>query len=276
MRIALLLLPVLFLVACAGGASLKELRSVQPQGSPFSKAVSAEYLKLAEYKEQQGDWMGSQYYADKGLRSAYGSEVRVDPIPPQTDIGMDRYAELTHGLEIYQRYAGESAKAAQTALAARAHVLFDCWIGEVAKHANQDDIAYCQDEFYKAVQHLDDAQTPVGKTPVVSTSYLLFFDWDSTSLTADAIHKIQQIVTDIRQMGKVEVTINGHTDRSGEESYNLELSQRRAEAVRNMLVSGGIAQALISVFAFGESDPAMPTADGVKEPQNRRVEVFVE
>lgn len=275
MRFVLLLLPVLFLAACAGGESLKELRSVQPQGTPFNKAISAEYLKLAEYKEQQEDWMGSQYYADKGLRAAYGSTVNVDPIPPQTDIGMDRYAELTHGLEIYNRYANETAQSTQTAIAARAHVLFDCWIGEVAKHANQQDIEYCEVEFYKAVQYIKDGGQP-AKSPMVSTSYLLFFDWDSTNLTADAMSKVKQLISDIRQMGNVEVTINGHTDRSGEESYNLELSQHRAEAVRNLLTGGGIAQAIISIFAFGESDPAVPTADGVKEQRNRRVEVFVE
>ena len=276
-RFLLLTVTVFILAACSGGESLQKLRAVSPTGTPFSKAISAEYLKLSEYWEQKQSWMSSQYYADKGLRSAYGEDVQIDPIAPQSSIGMDRYAELTQGFELYQKYAGETARTTQPELAARAHVLFDCWIGQVNKHANQEDIDYCQKEFYTALNYLNgNAAKPAGKTPVVSTSYLLFFDWNSTNLTADAINKVKQIVNDIHQMGNVQVTINGHTDRSGSESYNLTLSQHRAESVRDLLVNGGIAQAIISLFAFGESDPAVPTADGVKEERNWRVEVFIE
>ncbi|MFO1243460.1 MAG: OmpA family protein [Rickettsiales bacterium] len=277
MRHFLILLAVLTVTACSTTDSLKTLRTIQPVGTPYNRALSGEYLKLSEYLEEQADWTTSQYYAEKGLRTAYGERVNFDAIPSERVIGSETYNELSQGVKLFTTYGVPQANSAQPELAARAQVLLDCWIGEIAKQEGSDALDYCQQQFYNAIGALKNlTEKPEGKAPVVSTSYLLFFDWDSTRLTTDALKKITQIMKDIHDMGKVSVTINGHTDRSGEESYNMELSQQRAEVVRDMLVKGGIAETLISLFAFGESDPAVPTADGVKEPENRRVEVFVE
>jgi len=65
----------------------------------------------------------------------------------------------------------------------------------------------------------------------------------------------------------------GHADRSGSTSYNVGLSQRRADAVRSYLSARGVPDTRISSEAFGESQPRVPTADGVRELQNRRVEI---
>lgn len=267
----------LLVAACSTTASLEKLRTVEPVGTPFNKALSNEYLKLSEYMQEQAEWTTSQYYADKGLRSAYGENVAIDAVPAAVVIGPEVHDELTQGVQLFSQYAATPAGAAQPDLSARAQVLLDCWIGESKKQAKPDNVDYCQQQFYNAIERLKTSgEKPEGKMPVVSTSYLLFFDWDSTRLTTDAVKKVTQILADITEMGNVTVTINGHTDRSGDESYNMELSQQRAEVVKDILLKGGVAEAIISLFAFGESDPAVPTADGVKEPENRRVEVFVE
>lgn len=268
---------VFIMAACSTTASLEKLRTVEPVGTPYHKSLSNEYLKLAEYMEEQAEWTTSQYYADKGLRSAYGETVNIDAIPAAPIIGPEAHNELTEGVQLFRQYAATPSASNQPDLSARAQVLLDCWIGESRKQVNARNVDYCQQQFYNAVALLKSAgEKPQGKMPVVSTSYLLFFDWDSARLTQDAVKKVTQILADIAEMGNVSVTINGHTDRSGDESYNMELSQERAEVVKGMLLKGGVTEAIISLFAFGESDPAVPTADGVKEPENRRVEVFVE
>ena len=71
------------------------------------------------------------------------------------------------------------------------------------------------------------------------------------------------------------VTIAGHADRSGPAAYNVRLSARRAQTVRDALVARGISADMISTEAFGETAPAKPTADGVREPLNRRSEVVI-
>ena len=65
----------------------------------------------------------------------------------------------------------------------------------------------------------------------------------------------------------------GHTDTSGSTQYNMGLAQRRNSSVRDYLSARGIPDGRISSEAFGESQLRVPTADGVRELQNRRVEV---
>jgi outer membrane protein OmpA-like peptidoglycan-associated protein len=69
--------------------------------------------------------------------------------------------------------------------------------------------------------------------------------------------------------------VNGYTDSSGTPKYNQALSLRRANTVANELVKDGVARGEIDIKGFGETHPLVPTADGVREPQNRRVEIIL-
>ena len=71
------------------------------------------------------------------------------------------------------------------------------------------------------------------------------------------------------------VVVTGHTDRSGSDAYNMRLSERRAKAVADALVGLGVGQDKLSVDWKGESQPAVPTPDGVKEPLNRRATIGI-
>jgi outer membrane protein OmpA-like peptidoglycan-associated protein len=71
------------------------------------------------------------------------------------------------------------------------------------------------------------------------------------------------------------IEVAGHADRSGSPQYNMGLSRRRADNVAAELVRQGISRNEIAVTAFGETRPLVPTADGVREPQNRRVEIVL-
>ena len=73
--------------------------------------------------------------------------------------------------------------------------------------------------------------------------------------------------------GSARVVLSGHADRSGSDQYNVGLSQRRADNVRQYLAGRGVPEGAMTTEAFGESRPLVETADGVREPQNRRVEI---
>lgn len=109
----------------------------------------------------------------------------------------------------------------------------------------------------------------------VSRSYLVFFDWDKAVLTTRA----KQIVADAAAAaGRVQVTrieVNGYTDASGTAQYNNNLSIARAKAVMAELVKDGIPSRSIAIMGYGETHPLVPTATGVREPQNRRVEIIL-
>lgn len=102
---------------------------------------------------------------------------------------------------------------------------------------------------------------------------MVFFEFDSSRLTPEATNVLQQAVEKFRQGGNPSIIVEGHADRSGTDQYNQALSKRRADAVKSYLQRNGISDSNISVEAFGESRPLVETADGVREPQNRRVEI---
>ncbi len=112
--------------------------------------------------------------------------------------------------------------------------------------------------------------------PVVAPSFMVFFDWDRSTLSAQALNTIKQAADAFKSKGNARITATGHTDRSGPESYNMALSLRRANAVKDALVRDGVPATAISVVGKGESDPLVPTADGVREPQNRRVVIVIQ
>jgi OOP family OmpA-OmpF porin len=119
------------------------------------------------------------------------------------------------------------------------------------------------------------ATPQVAPAPAPARTYLVFFDWDRADLTSRAREIIGEAANNARRVQSTRIEVAGHADRSGTPQYNQRLSQRRAEAVANELVSRGIGRNEISVSAYGESRPLVPTADGVREPQNRRVEIVL-
>jgi hypothetical protein len=116
---------------------------------------------------------------------------------------------------------------------------------------------------------------PPPPQPAQATSFMVFFDWDRSNLSQQAETTIGQAANAFKQTGAARVVATGHADRSGPENYNMALSLRRANAVKDSLVRNGVPAGAIQVIGRGESQPLVPTADGVREPQNRRVEIVV-
>ncbi|WP_342238030.1 OmpA family protein [Inquilinus sp. OTU3971] len=103
---------------------------------------------------------------------------------------------------------------------------------------------------------------------------LVFFDSGSAQLDQRAVDYLDRMEPATWFSCADAVAITGHADRVGSAASNLELSLRRAETVRNALVARGVPDSLLSVHGAGETDPFVPTADGVARPENRRVEIL--
>ena len=113
----------------------------------------------------------------------------------------------------------------------------------------------------------------VGTVP--SRTYLVFFDWDRADLTDRARQIIAEAAQATTRVQTTRIEVSGHTDKSGTARYNAGLSVRRAQNVAAELVRLGVPRQAITVQGFGESRPLVQTADGVREPQNRRVEIVL-
>lgn len=101
----------------------------------------------------------------------------------------------------------------------------------------------------------------------------MFFEWDKSDITAEAASILDSAVGAYSSCGQAKVMLAGHADKSGTPKYNIGLSERRNASVRAYLTGKGIPDGVISSQAFGESAPRVETADGVRELQNRRVEI---
>ncbi|HET8997066.1 MAG TPA: OmpA family protein [Acetobacteraceae bacterium] len=122
------------------------------------------------------------------------------------------------------------------------------------------------------------APTPAAApAPAVqpSRSYLVFFDWDKANLTPRARQIIHEAADNSTHVQYTQIQVNGYTDTSGSAQYNQRLSVRRADAVASELVRDGVPRNAISIQGFGETHLLVPTGEGVREPQNRRVEIII-
>ena len=121
------------------------------------------------------------------------------------------------------------------------------------------------------------APAPVAApAPAPAKTYLVFFDWDKYNLTPRATEIISEAASDSHTNGVTTINVSGYTDTSGTPVYNQGLSERRARAVAAQLVADGVSSSEISIHAFGETHLLVPTGPGVREPQNRRVEIVLQ
>ena len=109
----------------------------------------------------------------------------------------------------------------------------------------------------------------------ITRTYLVFFDWNRADLTDRARQIISDAAAARTSARATRIEVAGHADRSGTDRYNQALSLRRAETVAAELGRRGVSRSDIDIQAYGESRPLVSTADGVREPQNRRVEIVL-
>lgn len=103
----------------------------------------------------------------------------------------------------------------------------------------------------------------------------IFFDWNMDTPLPEGASTISTLTQTAAQCGWKRFAVTGYTDTSGGNKYNDGLSMRRARNVAGLMSQGGIAMDAMTVNGLGETQLKIETADGVREPMNRRVEVTV-
>ena len=112
--------------------------------------------------------------------------------------------------------------------------------------------------------------SPPPPPPPPTREFTVYFDFNSVTLTAEARAVVQQAAAAARSAPLTHITVTGHTDTVGSAEYNQRLSERRAVVVRDELIKDGVPADEIAARGVGKNELALPTADGVKEPRNRR------
>ncbi len=269
-------LMVLGLSAC-GTMEIDEVRTVEPAGADFNKALTREYQELSRFEaDEMFDWIDAAEYARKGLAAARGEAV-----PPfelkDWNLPADKVDELADARATLMDLFAKGARERLPAAAADAQGKFDCWVEQQEENHQFDHIAACREAFYAAIDILKEEDTggDTMGTVLPPKFHVIFFEWDSDELDRVGYKVLDNAVAAINAHNS-SATIVGHADSSGSKAYNDKLSERRSMNVRQAIIDEGIAAGKLTATHRGEADLAVPTDDGVKMRANRRATIIID
>ncbi|MEE9139325.1 MAG: OmpA family protein [Alphaproteobacteria bacterium] len=284
--------PLILAALALGMLAVYETPAAAAVASEFNQALHGEYMARAARERAENHHVAADLFTSKAQAAAANEYVSPEN-PRDYEIPPEYFGELYDARVRLMRALDRGGRAALPAVAASAQKNYDCWVEEQEENIQPLHIAACKEAFLAALARVEPlvAEPEPGPAPIrphmviaapmpapmpapaVARSYLVFFDWDKSDLTAEARNIIRTAAANAAAARAGRVTVTGHTDTSGTDRYNMGLSVRRAEAVKTELVRQGIGGATTDVLARGELDPLVATPDGVREPQNRRAEI---
>ena len=294
-----LILPIISLIIFLGGcsASYKQLSKMEnKEPKNFQEHLLSEYKKRASFEaEEMHDWNSAKLYSEKALKSLETDEIYPEKISywkiPEENINEIKIA-YDNLMTIYK-----DAKNIDPFNLARAISSLDCWSEQQEENWQTWDINSCKNDFLNAMHNIyenistqkneqetsnnkdnnlenetKDEVTIVTKNENKELMQIIYFDFDQFNLSDVSKDKIKKFLNNYRSVIN-EFLVLGHTDTKGTNKYNLSLSIKRAEVVKEILINYGINQNSIKILGRGEESLALDTPDDTKQPANRRVEI---
>ncbi len=251
------------------GRDIENLRGAEAKGDTFTRKLTEEYRRIVLFEaDRMYDWRDAGHFARKGLRAADGEAVAPETIESR-DLPADHVDELTAAHAELVGLLGANASTKFPMLAGLAQGGFDCWIEQQEENIQPDHIAACRNQFHDSIQALKAAMAPKPVpiaepapapppppvAPMAPESFIVYFDFDSTELSAAGNDVLESVTRARQKMDVKSFAVTGHADRTGPEAYNLALSLRRANAVLEVLTAHGINASTISLAGRGETEP---------------------
>ena len=288
------LICLLFLWSCS--ASYKELSNMEEKNpANFQEYLHNEYkLKATFEAEEMHDWNSAKLYSEKALKSLetdkiYPEEVSYWKLPDEN------VEEITIAYDNLMSIYND-AKVIDPMNLAKAISSLDCWSEQQEENWQTWDINSCKEDFLKTMHNIyekiaseekiignndqisklenttSDDVTIVTKNKTNEVMQIIYFDFDKFNLSNVSKNKINSFIT--KNGSQInEYLVIGHTDTKGSKNYNLSLSIKRAEVVKEILIDYGIKSSSIKILGRGEETLAIQTPDDTKQPANRRVEI---
>jgi len=261
---------------------------LEANGLAFNQGLYAGYAELSDERSESwflpNDWdfVDAELFNHKA-RTAKKNSVVLPDAPMDRDLTEEQAATFQNALERLRRSFDRGARYLAPQDASFAQVKYDCWI-EATEDGRVGDAESCRSEFESAMAAVEaqanyalteiDYSVPAPAMAAPTPQQLQFialFNFDSTEYAPGNATIVREALDAILASSQTNVEIVGHADRSGPVAYNQTLSERRANRVIEELVSGGVDPVRISGRAVGETQPLIPTADGVREEGNRAV-----
>jgi outer membrane protein OmpA-like peptidoglycan-associated protein len=253
-----------------------------PAGGGFIQETAHDYAGLANYLAHhgaiyEGDWVDVDYFSRKGIAAERGELV-----PPEDNANWAIPLEQPYGFRTQMAQArvrlvtdlDNGGRDRFPGLAARAQVAYDCWIERTEDDWAKEIDGQCHKDFIATITALEQALN--GKAvaaPSAAHQYNVYFEFDRANLTPEGRQVVDAVAQAAKGQPNVTIHLVGKADLTGTDPYNMALSHRRADSVRATLRADGIDSRRVEESWVGERQPPVSTAQGVREPRNRVVEV---
>jgi len=254
-------------------------------GTDFNTCLAAEYQDRATSEAYlDSEWRHSVLFARKGRAALAGEQV--DPFEPENlpnrrKVLDSQLKELREERVRLLDTMANGGRELRPCACAKAQRYYDGWVEQASDNqlgaggssfwgpggpVQPDRVESEKVAYYEAFAEC----VPPGAT---DDDFVIYFGFDKFDLTSAAMVVIEEVASFTKEFNTPAVNVVGHTDTSGSAVYNQGLSERRANAVADALAARGVEIGTVS--AKGQTEPAVPTGDGVREPLNRRAVIEV-
>ena len=293
----ILLIPLFFLTACSAAyEQVKDVNIKNPK--TFQQHLLYNYKANASFEaEKMHDWNSAKLYSEKALKALnreniYPEKITYWELP--TEIAEDIRSGYNNLISIYDEAIITNPKNLAKAISS-----LDCWAEQEEEKWQTWDIDKCKNDFHTAMHDIykllskEDEQKEItkiieeekveDKTPKIvivtenikkEVMQIIYFDFDNSRLSEVSKNTLFNFL-DKNKNKLNRYIIFGHTDTKGSSKYNMDLSIKRAESIKQVLLKYGIASNNISILGKGENDLAVDTPDNTKHPANRRAELKI-
>ena len=301
-RVIFSCLSIILISACS--VSYKELSdNAYTPPTKFTKYLMDSYKTKADFEaKEMHDWNSAKLYSEKALAAATGKKIKPEKVL-YWKIPKDKVKELQMAYENLMIVYDNAVEKDPYNLAVAISSL-DCWAEQQEENWQTWDIERCKDDFLKAMHQIynkieaaneeikidEEGEKEAIKSEADSKNIsnsdsvsvvtkkekeilqIIYFDFDKYNLTDVSSNSIKKFIEEYKN--KIDTfLVVGHTDTKGTKEYNLELSLKRAEAVKTILIRLGISSEKIKILGEGESKLLVQTKDETKHPANRRAEI---
>ena len=252
-----------------------------PAGGNFIQETAHDYAGLADYLAHhgqfyEGDYVDVDYFARKGIAAEHGALV-----PPEDNKNWAIPLEQPYGFRTQMAEArvrlirdlDNGGRDRFPGLAARAQVAYDCWLERTEDDWAKEFDGQCHKDFITTITALEQALNGKAAAAPAAHQYNVYFEFDRSNLTPEGRQVVDTVAQAAKGQPDLRIRLVGKADLAGTDPYNMALSHRRADTVRATLRADGIDARRVEESWVGERQPPMPTAQGVRDPRNRVVEV---
>jgi OOP family OmpA-OmpF porin len=253
-----------------------------PEGRGFAWYLAQGYRRYAKHEDNAHDFEDAAKFLARAAAVERGEAVEPEQLTMRT---LPAYAveDLAYARQRLMRALNNGAAQRLPKIAANAQVAFDCWMEQQEENTQPHDVARCRNAFEAFIVRLEPRPLPTpAAAPVcppveaacMPSSQLVFFDFDRHDLTPAGRETVRAVAEQAQRAPVGTLIVSGHADRSGSDQYNDALSKRRLDTVIDALMAAGLPrERLARAEYFGERQTRVATPDGVRQPENRRVEI---